>query len=195
AARFTQTRKVVELGSYDLVECSDLQVRAAIELPSAACSVVFEVERTNGTIYRLLPFQVLQLTEYLTETVQLRAVLNGTEKLSPILYAPVELIAGKIAQEFTYVCRAFKLGEPVTLTSYFKAFLPGGATVKIEYDLTDGNWQELPLIDTEQLTYPQWVERKNSATNIRAHQGRLKITGTGGPSARLIVGDLGAAIM
>lgn len=195
AARYTQTTKVVELGTFDLVDCSDLQVRAAIELPSAACSVVFEVERTNGTIYRLLPFQVLQLTEYLTETVQLRVVLKGTEKLSPILYAPIELIAGKIAQEFTYICRAFKFGEPVTLTSYFKAFLPGGATVKIEYDLADGSWQELPLVDTEQLSFPQWVERKNSVTNIRAHQGRLKITGTGGPSARLIVGDLGAAIM
>lgn len=195
AARFTQNRKVVDLGSFELVECSDLQVRAAIELPSAGCSVVFEVERTNGTIYRLLPFQVLQLTEYLNETIQLRAVLTGTEKLSPILYAPVELIAGKIAQELTYISRAFNFGQPVTLTSYFKAFLPGGATVKIEYDLSDGNWQELPLMETEQLTFPQWVERKHSAGNIRAHQGRLKITGTGGPSARLIVGDLGAAVM
>lgn len=195
AARYTQTTKIVDLGTFDLVECSDLQVRATIELPSSGCSVVFEVIRSNGTIYRLLPYQVLQLTEYLTETVQLRAVLKGTEKLSPILYAPVTLISGRIEEELTYVSRAFKLGEPARLTSYFKAFLPGGATVKIEYDLADGNWQELPLIETEQLTFPQWVERKNSIDNLRAHQGRLKITGTGGPSARLIIGDLGAAIM
>ncbi|HEX5935827.1 MAG TPA: DUF4815 domain-containing protein, partial [Pseudorhizobium sp.] len=77
AAYYPVTTKIVDLGSHDLVQCSDLQVRAAVELPGAGCSVVFEIERSNGTIYRLLPFQVLQLTEYLTETVELRAVLTG----------------------------------------------------------------------------------------------------------------------
>ncbi|MBX8828416.1 hypothetical protein, partial [Ochrobactrum sp. SFR4] len=80
--------KVVDLGTIDLNNCSDLQIRAAVELPSQACSVVFEVERTNGTIYKLLPYQLLELTEYITETVKLRAILTGTSKLSPVLFAP-----------------------------------------------------------------------------------------------------------
>ncbi|WP_378952066.1 DUF4815 domain-containing protein [Mesorhizobium sp. ANAO-SY3R2] len=194
AARYPVTTKTVNLGSFNLVDCSDLQVRAAVELPSAACSVVFEIERTNGTIWRLLPFQVMQLNEFITETVQLRAVLKGTEKLSPILYAPVELIAGEIATTAVYITEAFKFGTAIDLTAYFKAYLPGGATVTIEYDKADGNWLALPLIDTEPLDFPQWVERTNEVTNITAIQGRLRITATGGPSARLIVGDLGASI-
>ena len=194
AARYTAATKVVDLGTVDLVDCSDLQIRAAVELPSAGCSVVFEVERPNGTVWRLLPFQVLQLQEYVTETVEVRAVLTGTEKLSPILYAPLELLAGRIGESMTYVSRAFALGNPAELVAYMKAFLPGGATLAVEYDLADGDWRELPLGDVEALAFPQWVERRHEETGIVGTEGRIRITGTGGPAARLVVGDLGAAV-
>ncbi|MBN9308800.1 MAG: DUF4815 domain-containing protein [Devosia sp.] len=197
AAKFTNPgfTKTVPLGSFNLVDASDLQVRAVVELPSAACSVVFEIVRANGEIWRVLPFQVLQLTEYITETVQLRAVLKGTEKLSPVLYAPVWFVAGKIAASGTYVSRAFNLGSVVKLTSYMKAFLPAGATLTAQYDKADDNWQALPTVATEVLSFPGWVERKMEATGINAVQGRLKFTITGGPAARPLFGDLGAAVM
>ncbi|CCF19170.1 conserved protein of unknown function [Pseudorhizobium banfieldiae] len=194
AARYPVTTKTVDLGTYDLVDCSDLQVRAAVELPGAGCSVVFEVERPNGTIYRLLPFQILQLTEYLTETVELRAVLTGTSKLSPILYAPVELVAGEISTGLTYITRAFSLGTAVRIAAYYKAYLPGGATVTMDYSIDDGPWVTLPLDETEALAFPLWVERKHEETGLTGTTARLRITGTGGPAARLIVGDLGAGI-
>lgn len=194
AAKFGATTKTINLGSFNLVQCSDLQVRAAVELPSAGCSVVFEIERTNGTVYRLAPFQVLQLTEYITETVQLRAVLKGTEKLSPILYAPVELIAGRIEQELTYVTRAMDLGTAVRFTTYLKAFLPGGSTVAVALSIAGGAWVNVPLKETEALAYALWSERTYELTNQTGLTARLKITGTGGPASRLIIGDLGAAI-
>lgn len=194
AALFGPLTKTVTLGSFDLVDCSDLQVRAAVELPSPDCRVVFEIVRPGGSIIRLLPFQVMQLTEYLTETVQLRAVLTGTEKLAPILYAPVILIAGRIEQEGTYVTRAFKLGTGVDLTAYYKANLPAGSTVALEYDLADDDWQELPFDSVEALTDPAWVENKHVETAITGVEGRLRITITGGPAARLRIGDLGASI-
>lgn len=195
AAVFPVTTKTVDLGTFDLVDCSDLQVRAAVELPSAGCSVEFEIERPNGTIYRLAPFQVLQLTEYITETVELRAVLRGTNKLSPILYAPVELIAGEIAQEFTYVTRAFDLGTAVRIATYFKAFLPGGSSVTVDISKDGGAWTNMPLEETQALAFPQWTERKYELTGQTADLVRLRITGTGGPASRLVIGDLGAAIM
>ena len=194
AAKFGPLTKTVPLGSFNLVNASDLQVRAAVELPSSACRAVFEIVRADNSVIRLLPGQVLQLTEYITETVQLRAVLTGSEKLSPILYAPVWLIAGEIATEGTYVTRAFNLGAGVDLTAYYKAALPAGSTAVIEYDKADDNWLALTLASTELLSDPAWVERKHAATGITAAQGRLKITITGGPAARPRLGDLGAAI-
>ncbi|ENN91148.1 DUF4815 domain-containing protein [Bartonella bovis] len=195
AARYTQTEKTVDLGEFDLKECSDLQVRAAIELPSSECSVIFEIERNNGTIYQLLPFQLLSLTEYISEKVQLRAILKGTEKLSPVLFAPIELIAGKIRKEATYVTRAFPFGEKSRLTSYIKTFLPGGSTFKMEIQLDDGDFTSLKLEETEQLAQPLWTERKFVSEDKTAEQARLKLTLTGGPAARSMVSDFGAGIM
>ncbi len=194
ALTYPVTTKVVELGSFDLVDCSDLQVRATIELPSAGCSVEFEIERTNGTIYRLAAGQVLQLPEFLTETVELRAVLKGTSKLSPILYAPVQLVAGKIHEELTYVTRAFDLGELVRVASYYKAFLPGGSSVTMEISKDGGAWTAMPLEKTEALAFPLWVDRTHELTDQTATTCRLKITGTGGPASRLLIGDFSASV-
>ncbi|WP_375694637.1 DUF4815 domain-containing protein, partial [Bartonella sp. AC158YNML] len=187
AARYRQTEKIVDLGTFDLVDCSDLQIRAAIELPSSECSVIFEIERNNGTIYQLLPFQLLSLTEYISEKVKLRAILKGTEKLSPVLFAPIQLIAGKIHKEATYVTRAFAFGEKARLTSYIKTFLPGGATFSLEMQLDDGGFTPLKLDETEQLAEPLWTERKFVSSDKTAKQARLKLTLTGGPAARSMV--------
>ena len=193
AAKFGATTKTVPLGSFNLSGVSDLQVRAAVYNPSPDCSVVFEIVRADSSVFRLLPYQVLQLTSFITETVQLRAVLKGTEKLSPILYAPVYLVAGTIRTSGTYVCRAFPLGTAITLAAYMKAALPSGSTLVVEYDKADGTWITLPLTTTEALSDPAWVEDKYSATPITATQGRLRITITGSPAARPRIGDLGAA--
>lgn len=195
AARYTQTEKIIDLGTFDLVDCSDLQVRAAIELPSSECSVIFEIERNNGTIYQLLPFQLLSLTEYISETVKLRAILKGTEKLSPVLFAPVQLIAGKIHKEATYVTRAFAFGEKARLTSYIKTFLPGGSTLSLEMQLDDDDFSPLTLEETEQLADPLWTEQKFMSSDKTAKQARLKLTLTGGPSARSMASDFGAGIL
>lgn len=194
AARYPVTTKTVDLGSFALVNCSDLQVRAAVELPSTGCSVEFEIHRTNGTVYKLAPFQVLQLTEFITETVELKAVLRGTEELSPILYAPVELVAGQIATELTYVTRAFPLGAAVRVAAYLKAFLPGGSTVSVAISIDGGAWTTLPLSTTEALSFPNWTERKYQNTGLTGTLARLKITGTGGPASRTLIGDFGAGI-
>uniref|UniRef100_UPI0035D0EBAA DUF4815 domain-containing protein n=3 Tax=unclassified Bartonella TaxID=2645622 RepID=UPI0035D0EBAA len=195
AARYTQTEKTIDLGTFDLVDCSDLQIRAAIELPSSDCSVIFEIERNNGTVYQLLPFQLLSLTEYISEKVKLRAILKGTEKLSPVLFAPVQLIAGKIHKTATYVTRAFTFGEKARLTSYIKTFLPGGATFTLEMQLDDGAFVPLKLDETEQLSAPLWTERKFVSSDKTAKQARLKLTLTGGPAARSMVSDFGAGIL
>lgn len=194
AARYTSTTKTVDLGEFSLVDASDLQVRAVVEIPSADCSVVFEIERASGEIYRLLPYQVLQLPDYITETVTLRAVLRGTQTLSPILYAPIMLVAGKIATEATYVCRAFDITDAIQASAYIKLSLPNGSTFAAEYDYSDDDWKPLALAGTEISPDPAWVER-NYTASISGSLMRLRLTLTGGPAARPLASDLGLAVM
>lgn len=195
AARYTSTTRTVDLGSVDLAGCSDLQVRAVVDLPSADCSVVFEIERPGGVIYRLLPFQVLQLPTYITETVQLRAVLKGTEHLSPVLFPVVEVIAGEIATEATYVSQVIDITDAVRVSAYLKTSIPPGASVAMQYDHVGDGWKSLPLHDTEISPDPRWVEQNFRKDGLSANGLRLKITLTGGPSARPMAGDFGAAVM
>ncbi|AKR58019.1 Virulence-associated protein [Devosia sp. H5989] len=195
AARYPVTTKTVELGTFDLVHSSDLQVRALAELPSAACSVVFEVERTNGTIYRLLPFQVLQLAEWITETVALRVVLSGTQTMSPILYAPIQLIAGDVLTEATYVSRAFDLNAAERVSAYVKASLPAGSALAMHFDQADDDWHELDLDATETSPDPAWVERKYTKSGLSGPVMRVKLTLTGGASARPRAADFGLGVM
>ena len=195
AARYPVTTKTVALGDIDLVDCSDLQIRAVAELPSSSCSVVFEVERSNGTIYRLQPYQVLQLGEYLTETVEVRAVLNGTETLSPILYAPVEVIAGSIEAEALYVTRAFSIEDAIRVTTALKLALPPGSAATMRYQIDGGSWTDYPVTATELSPDPTWVEREHKVESISGDLMRLEIKLTGGPAARPRAADLGLGVI
>lgn len=195
AARYPVITKTVELGTFDLVDQSDLQVRAIVDLPSRACSVVFKITRTNGDVYRLLPYQVFQLAEYITETVSLSAELTGTSTLSPILYAPVELVTGKIATEGTYICRAFDISTSDRVSAYARLSLPAGSTFTMEYDLADDDFQPLPLDATEISPDPAWVEQNHRIGSLSASLMRLKLTLTGGPAARPRAAELGLGAM
>lgn len=195
AAKFGPVAKTVQLGSFNLVDCSDLQVRAAVELPSSDCGVVFEIVRPGGEVIRCLPYQVIQLTEYRTETVQLRAILFGTEKLSPTLFAPIYLIAGKLEATGTYVSRRFRLGAGVRLSEYVKAKLPSGSSATYEYDKGDGNWLALPAAGSEGLQDPAWSEIKREASGITAVEGRIRLIIAGTPAARPALSDLSAGVM
>ncbi len=194
AARYPVTHKVVDLGTVDLVDESDIQVRALADLPSSTCSVVFEIERTNGAIYKLLPYQVLQLTENLTETVQVRAILTGTPTLSPILYAPVQVITGRVEEEAVYVTRGFSIADADRVSAYLKLALPAGSSASMRRQI-DGVWDDLELGATELSPDPAWVERNYRANSISGSTMRIEIKLTGGPAARPRAADFGLGVM
>lgn len=187
AAYYPDVTKTVPLGSFNLVDCSDLKILAGVEIPSADCSVIFELRRADGRLFRLQANQVLSFTEYVTETVTLSAVLAGTHTLSPTLFAPVTLVAGKLAAAGTYVTRALKMGADITLKAYVETRLPVGSTLAVEYDLMDENWMPVPLDLTTPLQQAGWNEQKFIASHITAPEGRLRLTLTGTPAARPVL--------
>ncbi|WP_375706315.1 hypothetical protein, partial [Bartonella sp. AA2SXKL] len=65
----------------------------------------------------------------------------------------------------------------------------------LEMQLDDGAFVPLKLDETEQLAEPLWTERKFNSGDKGAKQARLKLTLTGGPSARSMVRDFGAGIL
>ena len=194
AAKFNPTTKVVPLGSFNVVMASDFLVRAAVELPTPEASCYFEIERASGQIIRLQADQPVELTEYITETIQLRAVLKGSAKVSPILYPGVMLIAGKIRTSGDYVSLAFKMGTAIRLSAYLWSQLPAGSTLTVERDAADDNWVAIPESLATALN-SGWFEREYTVTPVTAPQGRVRLTITGGPAARPSIAEFRSASM
>jgi hypothetical protein len=194
AAKFAPVTKTFPFGTVPLVDCSDMLIRAAIELATGEASVIFEVVRPNGEILRLAPWQWLPLDAYLTESVNVRAVLTGTDKISPIMYPGVTFIAGKIRASGTYVTRAFKMGTAIRVTNYFKGFIPSGSSLTVEIDAADDNWQAVPQVSISALD-GGWTDRKHQKDPFTAIQGRLRMTINGSPAARPKIADYTAVVI
>ena len=191
AAKFSPTQKTIDLGEHDISNVSDLLVRAAVELPTADASLHFEIERPSGEVIRLLPDQPFEFTSYVTETVEFRAVLRGTEKISPILYPGVTLVVGTIRQEGTYISRAFSIGTGVRFVVLINTKLPAGSSLKVEVDAADDDWEELSLESSTPLN-DGWIEQQFEIDSHTALEGRVRLTLTGGPGARPSLYDLRA---
>jgi hypothetical protein len=113
-------------------------------------------------------------------TVTLRAILTGTETISPVLYPGTLLAGGRMRTTGTYVSRLFEMGVAKTIDALFAAYLPSGTTVTVDVDAGDNAWQSLTLGDTHTLG-DDWVEPKYEKASYSAAEGRLRITINGRP--------------
>lgn len=191
AAKFSPTTKTVPLGTVSVTDMSDLLLRAGVDLATADASIYFEVERASGDVTRILPGQPWELSEYVTEDIDVRAVLTGSEKISPILFPGVLFIAGKLRTSGTYVSRAFSMGSAIRMSSFVKTRLPPGSTLTVEIDKADDDWS--PVAQFAATVIDQgWTEREYRVTSYTATQGRLRLTLTGSPAARPVLSDFRA---
>ncbi|MBN9454929.1 MAG: DUF4815 domain-containing protein [Bosea sp.] len=182
-ARFTATARTVNLITADLDTVSDIVVRGTVDLPTESTRFRYELVRTGGQVIPMAPGQARQFSEYLDEVVTLRAVLEGTETISPTLYPGTTLIGGRIRTSGTYITRAFEMGTSVDVKAIFAQFLPAGAMVAVAVDKVNNTWDALTLGTTDVLG-DGWTEPVFAKTAFTSAQGRLRITLTGGPAAR-----------
>jgi hypothetical protein len=191
AARFAPTTKMIAFGQVHVSEMSDLIVRGGFELPTADASIIFEVERADGRVTRLLPGQLWELAEFVTEAITVRAILSGTPTVSPTLYARPALIAGRLRASGTYVSRAFSMGAAIRLSAFVKSRLPPGSTLAVEIDAADDNWTPVAQHASTVLD-DGWIEREYRVAHYSAPSGRIRLTLAGTPAARPVLSDLRA---
>lgn len=191
AAKFAPVSKTVALGTVNVTDMSDLLIRAGVELPTADASLIFEVQRADNSITKLLPGQPWELSSYVTEALQVRAILTGTAKISPTLYPNVALISGKVRATGTYVSRAFTMGTAIRMSTFLKTFLPAGSTLTVEVDAADDNWVAVAQFAATALN-GGWFEREYRKTPYTAVDGRIRLTLAGTPAARPVLSDFRA---
>lgn len=190
-ATFAPTSKTVELGTAALSNISDLLVNAGVELATDAASCVFEIERATGDKTRVLAGQPWAMTGFLTETVKVRAILSGSDKITPILYPNPLLIGGTLQASGTYVTRAFDMGASIRMSAIVKTNLPAGSALTVEIDADDGAWASVPQYAATILS-DGTTEREYRIDPYTATTGRLRLTLSGTPGARPVLTDMRA---
>ncbi|MFC5509265.1 DUF4815 domain-containing protein [Bosea massiliensis] len=190
-AKFTATSRTVDLLTADLDTVSDILVRGTVELPTDATLFRYEIVRAGGQVIPLAPGQGREFTEFLSEEVTLRAVMTGTETLSPILYPGTTMIGGRIRTTGTYVTRLFTMGADVDIRAIFAALMPAGSTVAVHVDAGDDSWEALTAGGATVLG-GGWNEPVYEKDSFSAAEGRIRVTLTGGPAARPSIAQLRA---
>lgn len=183
AALFSPTTKIYDFGQINVVDMSDVLVAAAVEIQTQNSSLVFELQRTNGTIYRVAPGQPLAFSEYITDTLTVRGIFTGSSTDSPVLIPELQIITGKIRAEATYISRAFSRGTAAKLGVLTQAKLPAGSALLVDYDQTDDNWLALTLFDTVAMD-TGFNQLRHQRTPIVGTNIRVRLRLTGSPAAR-----------
>ena len=192
AARFNPTEKTVQLFEGEVAAITDLVVRGTAELQSDKTRFRYELERANGDVIPLAPGQAIEFDEYVSETLILRAVLSGTEYLSPVLWPGTTIVGGQLQEQADYVSRHFTIDGAIGFREIFDRWQPAGATVSAFVDAGDDDWQ--PLVqESARAIGGGWTEPKLALAGFSApNGGRVKITLNGTPAARPSIARLRA---
>jgi hypothetical protein len=192
AARFNATEKTVQLFEGAVAAITDLVVRGTAELQSDQTRFRYELERANGDVIPLAPGQAIEFDEYVSETLKLRAVLSGTEYLSPVLWPGTTIVGGQLQEQADYVSRHFAINGAIGFREIFDRWQPAGSTVSAFVDAGDDNWQPLAQESARALG-GGWTEPKLALAGFSApNGGRVKITLNGTPAARPSIARLRA---
>lgn len=185
-ANFSATSKEIPLGSIQATNATDLMVRANVETPSSQTGCEFKITLPDGTIKLVASDQPVQLSEAITGTVSIAAILRGTTTESPVLHRNVQVLCGTQGDTGDYYSRAITGGQNVRNKVILEVFLPGSASVSVTAIDADNHANNRPLTVVNSLALDDgWVELTYAdATAITADMLQAHVVLTGSPEYR-----------
>ena len=200
AARYTQHERVVDLGTADLEGVTDLMLLGYAERPSAAANLVFEVQfpaALDNAVVRLADGQIIWLAEAFTGQVQVRARLTGDADLAAVLHPGVQLVAGTLGGEGTYISRTVAADDHCRVVVVYEADIPGGAAVQVHVQgsAEGAPWVQVPYKSASTNTAGV-REITHEVEGFAAGTGcRVRLTLTGNTRARPSVRNLRGVVL
>lgn len=190
-AVFAPVQRTVDLGTIAVVNCSDFIVRADVFLPTDDASVVFQLTFGSEPPVTVLPDQVLERTSFFSGNVGIKAILTGSEKISPTVDRNILLISGTMQGSGTYISNAWKFGTGIDVDIMMSTKLPVGSSIAVSVDAANDTWVSAPQVEATPID-DGYIERKYEKASYTAVNGRVRIVLTGTPDARPTVTDLRA---
>lgn len=199
ARRYTQSEKVVNLGTIPASAATDFVVDAMSENAATGADSELILSLPDGTTVSTSDGQTIRLASEVTGNIGVQARLKATQKASAMLYPGTQLIVGKIGTTAEYISRAVDADATgCKVRIIFDGQLPSGSSVAVYISGVDAGdaWQ---LVSNDPLNPPSPVGEgiyeynylKESVTEAKI---RVKLVLTGSPAARPYIYNLRVSI-
>lgn len=189
--QFAPTEKVVPIGVFTPAKMSDVIIRAGVEYPDPSVDVIIRLTRPNGEVINSAPRQIISFDEYIqNETIQVAAVLRGTERVTPFIFPNVQIIDGELQATADYVTRAVDATDANRVIVTFDTKLPANSSAQVQIGIP-GNYETVSVSGATPLG-DGLVEQTFNRTNYPAANldARTRIVLTGTPASRPVISDL-----
>lgn len=200
AKTFTESERLVDLGSVTVTNATELLTLTLIDSPTSAATGELELTLPNGSIVKAGDNQRIDFGVLTSGTVNVKARLRSETYASAALYPGTQIIQGNALMTSTYVSRAIQADATgVTVKVLYDAVIPSGASVTAEVSGVDTGDTYLSmtavgtpkLIDGDIGLYEYQFQRLSVAEAMV----RVKLTLTGTPSARPRVRNLRVIVL
>ena len=193
---YSENRHTVNLGDISLPDTSDLLLLGVEETPDEVTRVDYQLTAPDGTVHEIASDQTLQLPAVQKGDFNVKAVMYGNDRLSPILYPDGSIVHGNINQSGTYITRAMKAGTDSRVRIIYDADLPTGSACKVSFSGIDKDdqYDDVPVLSTLALD-DGWIEKTHEIKNVNEDFVRTKIELTGNTAARPFIRNIRVMVM
>lgn len=196
-AGYTESERVIDLGSVSVTDATDLIVLSpSIQAGSQADSDVV-LNLPNGDSISANDRQVVRVSPAITGDIGISARLRSDNGLSAVLLPGTRVVSGEVQTSADYVSRAIPADATgVDVRILFDAYLPSGANATVWVsDADDEDWQQVSQTGSARPLGNSVFEYQYDYTNLQAAQMRVKLEIEGTPSARPQLANLRVSVI
>ena len=195
-ASYTETERMIDLGSITVTDSTDLMLMSYAEKPAAVARCEYALTLPSGEVVNVSDGQAVRLPEAITGAVRVKAYLEGTESVSPLLTAGTQLAAGKVANTADYISRAIPSTTGSRVLVVYDGIVPGGSEVEVFLQgIDEGDaWLPMPIVDSFNIG-DDWREFSHELLAVSESMVHVKLTLTGTSLIRPRIKDLRVVVL
>jgi hypothetical protein len=184
AAEFRQTESRVHFGAMTLAEAASQLLLSTSQVVPQGSNLQWQWSSDGAHWYALNDTGVTALGAP-TRHIQVRALLTGTKKSSPVVQTEaVGAVALSYKPRGTYVTKEWFANDPFTkVTMYLDAHRPSGTAISAEFSVNGGAWQSFPE-GTQVQQLGLYTQYKYEATVAASTSVRIRINQSNSESSR-----------
>ncbi|BCP56329.1 hypothetical protein K32_49460 [Kaistia sp. 32K] len=197
AAKYTQTQRVVDLGTITASGHTDALVLSAPDTPTSATSFSISLELPDGQVITTGDSQKVTFIPAVTGQIGIKARLTADQNVSTTIFPGTVLALGTVQTTADYVSRAFPADAASSaVTIIFDAHLPSGATVNVFVSGTGpgDTWQAVSQLGPAVPVGDGVYEFTYRMLRFNKANCRIKLVLNGTNAARPILRNLRASV-